>query len=140
MEEDLFPHLNSKDDETSLEEERRLCYVGMTRAKTYLYLTYAAYRFLWGGSRMMRPSRFIDEIPFEYIEDFSPRSHREEQSEELQTEDSVYHRDFGLGTIQKSYETSLGLTYDVLFWQTGRVHSLVAKFAKLIKSSENSSH
>lgn len=140
MEEDLFPHLNSKEDEIALEEERRLCYVGMTRAKAHLYLTRASYRFLWGGARMMRPSRFLDEIPPEYIEEFSPRRPQPEtDGEELQIEDSVHHRDFGLGTIQKAYQTSLGLTYDVFFWQTGRVHSLVAKFAKLVKSAEHSS-
>jgi superfamily I DNA/RNA helicase len=55
MEEDLFPHMNSRDEPSALEEERRLCYVGMTRAKAYLYLTSARSRFLWGGARTMRP-------------------------------------------------------------------------------------
>jgi len=68
MEEDLFPHVNSRDSHDKLEEERRLCYVGMTRAKEILYLTAAETRFLWGTHRMMRPSRFLREIPREYIE------------------------------------------------------------------------
>ena len=68
MEEDLFPHANSKDHHAALEEERRLCYVGMTRAKERLYLTAAESRFLWGTHRMMRPSRFLREIPKEYME------------------------------------------------------------------------
>lgn len=68
MEEDLFPHANSRDSHEALEEERRLCYVGMTRAKERLYLTAAETRFLWGTHRMMRPSRFLREIPKEYIE------------------------------------------------------------------------
>ena len=68
MEEDLFPHANSRDSHEALEEERRLCYVGMTRAKERLYLTAAESRFLWGTHRMMRPSRFLREIPKEYIE------------------------------------------------------------------------
>lgn len=68
MEEDLFPHANSRGNYEAIEEERRLCYVGMTRAKERLYLTAAETRFLWGTSRMMRPSRFLREIPREYID------------------------------------------------------------------------
>ncbi len=68
MEEDLFPHANSRNDYAALEEERRLCYVGMTRAKERLYLTAAETRFIWGTQRTMRPSRFLREIPKEYIE------------------------------------------------------------------------
>lgn len=68
MEEDLFPHANSRGNHESIEEERRLCYVGMTRAKERLYLTAAETRFLWGTSRTMRPSRFLKEIPREYID------------------------------------------------------------------------
>lgn len=63
MEEDLFPHVNSKDSYEQLEEERRLCYVGMTRAKRHLHLTHVGYRLLWGNPRRQRPSRFLDELP-----------------------------------------------------------------------------
>ncbi len=66
LEEDLLPHINSKDDPSAIEEERRLCYVGMTRAKKQLYLTHAIYRYMWGTERLMRPSRFLKEIPLEY--------------------------------------------------------------------------
>lgn len=65
LEEDLLPHINSKDDPMALEEERRLCYVGITRAKEYLYLTRAQTRLLWGSERALRPSRFLNEIPKE---------------------------------------------------------------------------
>lgn len=68
LEEDLFPHANSRGNFESVEEERRLCYVGMTRAKERLYLTAAESRFLWGNLRMMRPSRFLKEIPRELYE------------------------------------------------------------------------
>lgn len=68
MEEDLFPHINSKQDEGNVEEERRLCYVGMTRAKEYLYLTYATMRTIWGVTRSQYPSRFLREIPLQYVE------------------------------------------------------------------------
>ncbi len=63
MEEGLLPHYNSLDDPTSLEEERRLCYVGMTRAKEQLYLTNASMRRLYGSVRYNAPSRFLREIP-----------------------------------------------------------------------------
>ncbi len=68
MEEDLFPHANSRDSEPAQEEERRLCYVGMTRAKEYLYLCDVRQRFLWGTTRSQRPSRFLQEVPGKYIE------------------------------------------------------------------------
>ncbi len=68
MEEDLFPHANSRDNPQALEEERRLCYVGMTRAKDHLYICDVRQRFLWGTIRNQRPSRFLREIPPEFIE------------------------------------------------------------------------
>lgn len=68
LDEDLFPHINSKESTESLEEERRLCYVGMTRAKRYLYLTCATARRIWGVWRTFYPSRFLSEIPKEYVE------------------------------------------------------------------------
>jgi DNA helicase-2/ATP-dependent DNA helicase PcrA len=68
MEEDLLPHINSKGNPAALEEERRLCYVGMTRAKEHLYLTCAETRYMWGALKMQRPSRFLKEIPKEYLE------------------------------------------------------------------------
>lgn len=68
LEEDLLPHINSKDDPQALEEERRLCYVGITRAKEYLYLTRAQIRLLWGSERALKPSRFLTEIPSDHRE------------------------------------------------------------------------
>lgn len=67
LEEDLLPHINAKRATDSIEEERRLCYVGMTRAKEHLYLSASRSRFLWGGRREMRLSRFIGEIPREFV-------------------------------------------------------------------------
>ncbi|MBQ3694326.1 MAG: UvrD-helicase domain-containing protein [Synergistaceae bacterium] len=63
MEEDIFPHSRSKEDEKELEEERRLCYVGMTRAEERLYLTAARRRRLYGGVQENSLSRFLFEIP-----------------------------------------------------------------------------
>ncbi|WP_284441953.1 ATP-dependent helicase [Chlamydia gallinacea] len=63
LEEELFPHANSNNIYENLEEERRLCYVGITRAKDLLYLTAAQTRFLWNADRVMKPSRFLLELP-----------------------------------------------------------------------------
>jgi ATP-dependent exoDNAse (exonuclease V) beta subunit len=69
LEEGLFPHSRSADDEAELEEERRLCYVGITRAERRLVLTSAARRRVFGDYQSTEPSRFIDEIPAELIEE-----------------------------------------------------------------------
>jgi DNA helicase-2/ATP-dependent DNA helicase PcrA len=69
LEEGLFPHSRSSDDEAELEEERRLCYVGITRAKRRLVLTSAARRRVFGDYQSSEPSRFIDEIPRALIEE-----------------------------------------------------------------------
>jgi len=69
LEEGLFPHSRSSDDETELEEERRLCYVAITRAQRRLVLTSAARRRVFGDYQSTEPSRFVDEIPAELIEE-----------------------------------------------------------------------
>jgi DNA helicase-2/ATP-dependent DNA helicase PcrA len=73
MEEGLFPHRRSSEDAESLEEERRLCYVGMTRAMRELYLCYAEQRRLHGMDMRARPSQFIGELPSELLEEVRPR-------------------------------------------------------------------
>jgi DNA helicase-2/ATP-dependent DNA helicase PcrA len=74
LEEGLFPHSRSSDSEEELEEERRLCYVGMTRAQSTLVLTGAARRRIFGEYQSSEPSRFIDEIPPDLLERLSPFS------------------------------------------------------------------
>jgi DNA helicase-2/ATP-dependent DNA helicase PcrA len=72
LEEGLFPHSRSSDDEEELEEERRLCYVGMTRARANLVLTGAARRRIFGEYQSSEPSRFIDEVPPELLDRMLP--------------------------------------------------------------------
>jgi DNA helicase-2/ATP-dependent DNA helicase PcrA len=67
MEEGVFPHQRSLD-EQNVEEERRLAYVGITRAMDRLYLVHARARTLWGSSQYNLPSRFLDEIPRDLVE------------------------------------------------------------------------
>ncbi len=73
MEEGLFPHQRSLEDAGSLEEERRLCYVGMTRARQQLILSAAEVRRMHGSENYNRPSRFIREIPTELIHEIRPQ-------------------------------------------------------------------
>jgi DNA helicase-2/ATP-dependent DNA helicase PcrA len=63
MEEGVFPHMRAMGEPDELEEERRLCYVGMTRARDYLHLSHATCRGLWGSVQWNPPSRFLEEVP-----------------------------------------------------------------------------
>ncbi|MFI0435691.1 MAG: ATP-dependent helicase [Parachlamydiaceae bacterium] len=150
LEEDLFPHINSKNTSDAIEEERRLCYVGLTRAKKYLYLSYCQTRYLWGNLRFQRASRFLKEMPKEYIEKISApkpifsygklpqRKHvpsiqkpPAKKSESFHPGDRIFHKEFGIGQIHEAYEGSMGLTYKVLFDKGQTFKTLVAKFAVL---------
>ena len=71
LEETIFPHKRALSDEAELEEERRLCYVGLTRAMKYLALTHAWSRTMWGNRADTIPSRFLMEIPTELVTDLS---------------------------------------------------------------------
>jgi len=73
MEDGLFPHQRSLQDTAGLEEERRLCYVGTTRAMQQLYLTYAEQRRLHGQDNYAAPSRFLAELPAELLEEIRPQ-------------------------------------------------------------------
>ena len=69
LEDGVFPHMRALDDPLQLEEERRLCYVGITRARRQLYLTHAWSRTLWGSTSHAIPSRFLSELPPELVRD-----------------------------------------------------------------------
>jgi DNA helicase II / ATP-dependent DNA helicase PcrA len=108
MEEGVFPHSRSIE-EQGVEEERRLCYVGMTRAKELLTLTHAATRSLWGARNYNLPSRFLDELPSDVererlrptswsnygAREYAPR----EDVPSLSTGDSVRHGTLGEGVV-----------------------------------------
>jgi DNA helicase-2/ATP-dependent DNA helicase PcrA len=74
LEEDLFPHDRAKSEDKGLEEERRLMYVAVTRARQRLYLSFAQTRMLHGQTRYNPPSRFLDEIPEELVKWLTPRA------------------------------------------------------------------
>lgn len=117
MEQGLFPNFRSLDDPRAIEEERRLCYVGITRARELLFLTHTRERRLWGGFREhCTPSLFLGELPPEFIagsarktkagktNSSASNSRRSQQSQSLQlmdwkAGDRVVHPAFGLGEI-----------------------------------------
>jgi DNA helicase-2/ATP-dependent DNA helicase PcrA len=116
LEESIFPHSRALYDQSEMEEERRLCYVGMTRAKRELYMTYASTRLLYGGLQHNPPSRFLSEIDGEFAatntnqsfsELLSGPSQQEADSDELryvpdlQEGDGVRHQVFGQGTVME---------------------------------------
>ena len=71
LEDGLFPHSRSLSDSSDIEEERRLCYVAMTRAERFLYVTHAVKRRVYGEELASEPSQFLNEMPLELIEDLS---------------------------------------------------------------------
>ena len=87
----------------------------------------------------MRPSRFLGEIPLEYIQTVKNNTFENGASSShdadtpLPAGQAVFHRDFGAGIIQRGYNTSLGLTYDVYFPKSQTTRTLVAKYAKLAR-------
>ena len=109
LEEGLFPHSRSADDELELEEERRLCYVGITRAQRRLVLTSAARRRVFGEYHSTEPSRFIDEIPPELIEEVLSKSVALPQSSFSQYRANPYGKG---GSYRKAREEQPAYAYE----------------------------
>ena len=112
MEEGLFPGQKSSDDPLRLAEERRLCYVGMTRARNTLYLLYTESRYLYGQEMHPRPSRFLSEIPVERLHQVRSQKNmasagltaiasRSQSADDtgFRTGQQVMHQKFGQGVI-----------------------------------------
>ncbi|MCH3951745.1 MAG: DNA helicase PcrA [Acidaminococcus sp.] len=93
MEEGLFPSQRSLDDDEKLEEERRLCYVGITRAKKRLFLTSCRSRMVYGRTVMYPPSRFLQEIPRNLIENAVPTTHSSYEGQSRWGGGESVHRD-----------------------------------------------
>ncbi len=107
MEDGIMPHANSFEEENGLEEERRLCYVGITRAKERLYLTSAKVRMLYGRDTLNPPSRFIKEIDPAYLESNTEEVKKINKQElyndnsnaEYRSGERITHKLFGPGVI-----------------------------------------
>ena len=137
MEEGLFPSKKTSDDPTRLAEERRLCYVGMTRAQRQLYLLYTESRFLYGQHISPRPSRFLKEIPPECAQQVRPQKHITHVAAKITADDigfncgqRVHHHKFGMGTIIDTEGSGKAARVQVDFKHAGHKW-LVLAYAKL---------
>lgn len=156
-EENIFPSYRCLADPFDLEEDRRLCYVAITRAKRKLYVTTAENRLLYGQTMHNRISRFIGEIPNEYVEYvdkvqrvslggnariIKPNYLRDHSVKRLQPEevsveafsagDRISHRVFGEGTVLSSSPVGNDVLLEISFDNVG-TKKLMAKFAKITK-------
>ena len=147
IEEGLLPHQRSYNSEAELEEERRLCYVGLTRAQEHVYLTHARSRRLYRDLDYRIPSRFIEEIPAELVNqgtvpESSPRQrvvssydpdepdHEDEVQSYYEIGDIVYHTKFGRGRITAISGYGFDMRITVRF-ERGSEKVLAAAFAHL---------
>jgi DNA helicase-2/ATP-dependent DNA helicase PcrA len=120
MEDGLFPHRRSLNDADGLEEERRLCYVGATRAMSELYISYAEQRRLYGIDNFAQPSRFIGEIPEELLEEIRP----------IKLGQRVRHGKFGEGIVLNYEGTGAHARVQINFEAAG-TKWLVMSYANL---------
>jgi DNA helicase-2/ATP-dependent DNA helicase PcrA len=101
MEENIFPSQRSETD-FEIQEERRLCYVGMTRAEQKLYLTYSNTRTMWGGTNYYLPSRFLDEAkPFYKQLNVNKESHEDIKETVESIGKKVIHKKYGTGIVEE---------------------------------------
>ena len=163
MEENIFPHSRSLVDLEEMEEERRLAYVGITRAEKMLFLTYASSRTFFGRRQRNIPSRFLDEIPSELKERegtvFSSSNHdsftkalnelssinrsqprkkakvieRPKTTLDWKPGDKVDHKKWGVGTVVKVVGEGEDLELDIAFPSPVGIKRLLAQFAPITK-------
>ena len=154
MEEGIFPHASSSRDAAGLEEERRLCYVGMTRAMEHLTLAYARERRRYGGINYQTPSRFLNEVPEEVMEEVASRgaktrSQAQDEYSQIGDDDFSYsqemgdggeggvrpgmrvrHSVFGIGVILSSSGSDLNQKLKIRFERAG-VKTVMVRYANL---------
>jgi DNA helicase II / ATP-dependent DNA helicase PcrA len=143
LEEELLPHFRSiseSGDDEGLEEERRLFYVGMTRAQEQLHLSYASYRMHFGQTSARMPSRFLEEIPTELIEGYEPEVEETEilgvfeaptaEYGALRVGDRVRHDHFGEGNVERLLGSGINARATVHFPRHGN-KDLLLQYAKL---------
>ncbi|VED27195.1 DNA helicase PcrA [Staphylococcus warneri] len=160
MEESLFPHIRAikSDDDHEMEEERRICYVAITRAEETLYITNATTRMLFGRSQSNMPSRFLKEIPEDLMEShsgskrqtiqpkakptqkrgFSKRttsSKKQVTSSDWKVGDKVTHKAWGEGMVSNVNEKNGSAELDIIFKSEGPKR-LLAQFAPIEKKED----
>ncbi len=148
MDEGIFPSWRSLDSDKEMEEERRLCYVGITRAKERLYLTSASHRLLFGGESYFEPSRFLEEIPPHLKEQYndtivirSPERQIILQSQQVIVDNDrfnfkvgqkVHHKAFGNGIVKEIVGKGSNMMLKVDF-DIGLEKTLMVEYANLEK-------
>lgn len=160
MEESLFPHIRAikSDDDHEMEEERRICYVAITRAEETLYITNATTRMLFGRSQSNMPSRFLKEIPEDLMESHSGSKRQTIQPKEKPTQkrgfskrttsskkqvtssdwkvgDKVTHKAWGEGMVSNVNEKNGSVELDIIFKSEGPKR-LLAQFAPIEKKED----
>ncbi|GGA53246.1 ATP-dependent DNA helicase PcrA [Kroppenstedtia guangzhouensis] len=147
MEEGIFPHSRTLDDPEELEEERRLAYVGITRAEEKLYLTRAKMRMLFGQTHTNPPSLFLREIPRELVEPVGkppavlkkpvlrrgPVRPVPDTETDWRVGDKVSHKKWGIGTVVKIQGEGQDLELNIAFPAPTGVKRLLAQFAPITK-------
>ncbi len=138
LDDGVFPHVRSLGDPSELEEERRLCYVGITRAQDRLFMTNAWSRMLWGGTNYNPPSRFLSEIPEELVTKIDKRQRRAKyeseptnahptvDASEIVPGDRVLHNKWGTGVVLEITGTGDRAEATVEFDQQGQKRLLLA--------------
>ena len=104
MEDGLFPSFRSEMNDEEMEEERRLCYVAVTRAKEQLYLTFAERRMIYGRTQYSKPSRFINEIPKDLLDSNISERQRQQQAA-FEAEERAYQKRSSFSVAQ-AYRTA----------------------------------
>jgi len=139
MEEGVLPHRRSFDDPDEMEEERRLCYVGITRAKKHVYLLRSYRRSLFGSGLVNPPSRFLEDIPPQLMttkglweKETTPPLVSREKPTELIVGDQVYHDKFGSGVVVDCFPIRSDHEITVSFQRVG-VKKLLFSLAPLRK-------
>jgi DNA helicase-2/ATP-dependent DNA helicase PcrA len=147
VEEGLLPHERSADDGDETEEERRLFFVGITRAKTNLQMSFARYRQIRGQTLRTIPSQFLFELGLSFNESSFQSEIRNPQAEILNHQSSiinnqsspqfrrgdiVVHKKFGLGTVKEFADMGENSVVTVAF-NTGVTKTLMTKYARLVK-------
>ncbi len=137
LEENLLPHARSMESSDQEEEERRLCYVGMTRAIEKVFLTHAQVRSVYGNKKYSIPSRFLVEIPKKFLCDENSKPKRSSQKQQgpmaqFRPGEKVEHKKWGIGTVMDIKKLSGDVELDVDFESVGLKH-LLASYARLKK-------
>lgn len=159
MEESLFPHIRAikSEDDHEMEEERRICYVAITRAEELLYITNATTRMLFGRSQSNMPSRFLKEIPEDLLDShtgqkrqtiypksqpkrgFSKRTtstKKQVSSSDWKVGDKVMHKAWGEGMVSNVNEKNGSVELDIIFKSEGPKR-LLAQFAPITKKEDS---